>query len=210
MQFNKYIDHTLLKPQATEKDINQICNEAKEFEFYAVCVNPCYVSLAKKHLTGSCVKVACVVGFPLGANTTEIKKLEAKTAINNGADEIDMVINVGKLKEKKFDYILNEINEIASLGKVVKVIIETSLLTNEEIIKMCEIINESNALFIKTSTGFGEAGAKKEHIKLMKEHLSANKKIKASGGIKDKQTFIQMIECGADRIGTSSGVKLIK
>ena len=209
MKYSQYIDHTLLKPQATMEDIKQICNEAKEHEFYSVCVNPCFVEFAKQELQNSDVKVACVVGFPLGASLTKIKTMEAQMAIQDGADEIDMVINVGKLKEKNYDYILNEINQIASLGKVVKVIIETCLLTDEEIIKMCEIINKSNALFIKTSTGFSNYGATTEHIKLIKKHLAFNKKIKASGGIRDKQTFVDMIECGADRIGTSSGVKLI-
>lgn len=209
MKINKFIDHTILKPDATENDIKKICKEAMEYNFYSVCVNPCFVKLAKEKLKNSDVKVACVIGFPLGANTTEVKKFEAQTAVLDGADELDMVINVGKLKEKNYQYILDDINAVCSVGAVVKVIIETSLLTEEEIIKMCEIVNKSNALFIKTSTGFTSEGAKLEHIKLMKKHMLQTKKIKASGGIRDNETLIKMIEAGATRIGTSSGVKIL-
>lgn len=209
MELSKYIDHTLLKSDATKEDIIKLCREAKEFNFYSVCVNPCFVGLAKNELKNSNVKVACVIGFPLGTNVTSVKEFEATKAVASGADELDMVINISKLKEKDYDYVLNDINAVCNAGVVVKVIIETSILTNDEIIKMCEIVNKSNALFIKTSTGFVGEGAKLEHIKLMKENLNSNKKIKASGGIRDKETFISMIEAGANRIGTSSGVKII-
>ena len=209
MNYSKYIEHTLLKSDATKEKIIKLCNEAKEYNFYSVCVNPSFVKLAKECLNGTDVKVACVVGFPLGANLTEIKQAEAKKAVLDGAMELDMVINIGKLKEKDYAYVLNDINAVCEAGVDVKVIIETSLLTNEEIIKMCEIVNSSNALFIKTSTGFVGEGAKLEHIKLMKEHIAQDKKIKASGGIRDRQTFLKMLECGADRIGTSSGVGIL-
>lgn len=209
MELNKYIDHTNLKSDTTKEKIIKLCKEAKQYGFYSVCVNPCFVSLAKKQLNGSEVKIACVIGFPLGANTTEIKKYEAQRAVLDGANELDMVINVGKLKDKDYVYVLNDINAVCEAGVDVKVIIETSMLTNEEIIKMCEIVNLSNAKFIKTSTGFIGDGAKAEHIELMKKHINQNKKIKASGGIRDKQTFLKMINCGADRIGTSSGVSIL-
>ena len=209
MEYSKYIDHTLLKSDATSEQIVKLCNEAKEYGFYSVCVNPAFVKFAKEQLIDSNVKVACVIGFPLGANLTEVKRFEAQKAVDDGADELDMVINIGKLKEKDYNYVLNDINAVCGFGADVKVIIETSMLCDEEIIKMCEIVNKSNALFIKTSTGFVGEGAKEEHIKLMKEHMSQGKKIKASGGIRDKQKFLRMIECGADRIGTSSGVKIL-
>lgn len=209
MNYAKYIDHTLLKSDATSEQIIKLCNEAKKYGFYSVCVNPVFVKLAKECLTASDIKVAAVIGFPLGANLTEIKKFEAQMAIRDGADELDMVINIGKLKEKDYDYVLNDINAVCGFGADVKVIIETSLLSDEEIIKMCEIVNKSNALFIKTSTGFVGEGAKEEHIKIMKQYMADGKKIKASGGIKDKQKFLKMIGLGADRIGTSSGVKIL-
>ncbi len=209
MNFNKYIDHTILKSNASHEDIIKLCNEAKEYGFYSVCVNPCFVKLCKNMLEGSGVKVACVIGFPLGANLTEVKKYEAQMAVNDGADELDMVINIAKLKEKDYEFVLNDINAVCEVGAVVKVIIETSVLTEDEIVKMCEIVNKSNALFIKTSTGFVGDGARLEHIKLMKKHMLSTKKIKASGGIRDKETFIKMIEAGAERIGTSSGIKIV-
>ncbi|MDG2774769.1 deoxyribose-phosphate aldolase, partial [Vibrio parahaemolyticus] len=158
MELNKYIDHTLLKPEATELDIIKLCKEAKEYSFMAVCVNPCYVKLCKKELADSDVKVATVVGFPLGANTKETKLFETKEALNNGADEIDMVINIGKLKDKDYDYVYNEIKEIVELTNqkngIVKVIIETCLLNDDEKIKACELAKKAKAQFVKTSTGF--------------------------------------------------------
>ena len=210
MNYSKYIDHTLLKPTATKEDIIKLCHEAKEYNFFSVCVNPYYVGLAKKELEGTDIKIACVIGFPLGMNTTEIKQAEAKRAINDGASELDMVVNMGLFKAGKYDEVIKDINAICGLGADVKVIIETSELTQEEIAKMCEIVNRSNALFIKTSTGFVGEGARLEDIKLMKKLMNSNKKIKASGGIRDAKTFLDMINAGADRIGTSSGVKIME
>ena len=210
MNYSKYIDHTLLKPAATENDIKNLCQEAKEYGFFSVCVNPFFVKLAKKELAGSGVKVACVVGFPLGMNTTHIKFLEAKRAIKDGADEIDMVVNMGLFKSGKYDKVIDDINAVCKAGGLVKVIIETSQLNSEEVAKMCEIVNKSDAKFIKTSTGFVGEGARLNDVVLMKSLMKKGKKIKASGGIRDYQTFISMIEAGADRIGTSSGVKIIE
>ena len=210
MELNKYIDHTLLKPVATTADIKRLCKEAIEHKFYSVCVNPCYVALAKKELEGTDVKIACVVGFPLGANRTDIKVLEAVKAVEDGASEIDMVINIGALKEGRYDYVLDEINQIReSAGVLVKVIIETSQLTTEEVIKMCEIVNESKAECIKTSTGFVGEGAVFETVKLMCEHMNPDKFVKASGGIRDKETALKMIEVGTKRLGTSAGIKIV-
>ena len=211
MEINKYIDHTLLKPSCTSNDIIRICEEAKQYKFFSVCVNPHFVKLAKQNLEGTDVKVACVVGFPLGANTTNIKVLEAVEAVKNGASEIDMVINNSKLKEKDYDYILNEINEIREkAGVLTKVIIETSLLNFDEVEKMCEIVNLSKAECIKTSTGFVGEGAQLETVKLMASKMKDGKFVKASGGIRDKQTALAMIDAGAKRLGTSSGVKIME
>lgn len=211
MQINKFIDHTLLKPTATQKDIKQLCEEAIKYNFFSVCVNPCYVSYAKKLLNGTDVEIACVVGFPLGQNLTTIKCEEAKLAAQNGADEIDMVINIAKLKDKDYSYVLDEINQVKNASlRLVKVIIETSQLTKEEIAKMCEIVNKSNAECIKTSTGFVGDGAKQEDVELMAKLISSNKFVKASGGIRDYKTAKQMIELGAKRLGCSAGVKIMQ
>lgn len=209
MKLSKYVDHTLLKPVATKEDIVKLCAEAKQFDFYSVCVNPCYVELASNELKGTDVKVACVIGFPLGANSTEIKKLEAIEAVKNGAGELDMVINQGLFKMGEYDQVVADINAVCEAGVPVKVIVETSQLNQEEIAKLCELVNISNALFIKTSTGFVGDGAKLEDVKLMRELMLETKLVKASGGIRDKETFLKMIEAGADRIGTSSGTKLV-
>lgn len=209
MEYCKYIDHTLLKPTATANDIVKLCDEAKKYGFFSVCVNPFYVELAKNELKGTDVKVACVIGFPLGMSCTEIKVNEAKLAIMHGANELDMVVNMGLFKAGKYDEVIADINALCGLGADVKVIIETSELNQEEVAKMCEIVNKSNALFIKTSTGFVGEGARLDDIKLMKKLMNQNKKIKASGGIRDLKTFMEMIDAGADRIGTSSGVKII-
>ena len=209
-EISKYIDHTNLKPTATELDIKKLCAEAKQYNFYSVCVNPCWVKLAKNELKNSSVKIACVIGFPLGTNSSQIKKQEAFEAVKNGAEELDMVINQGLLKMQKYNEVLSDINAVCEAGVPVKVIIETSNLTLDEIVKMCEIVNKSNAQFIKTSTGFIGDGAKEEHIKLMRQKMLPNKYVKASGGIRDKQTFLKMVSAGADRIGTSSGVKIIE
>ena len=208
-EYCKYIDHTNLKPTATQEDIKKLCEEAKKYGFYSVCVNPFWVKYAKEQLNNSNVKIACVIGFPLGANSTEIKKMEAIEAVKNGAEELDMVINQGLLKMEKYNEVLADINAVCEAGVLVKVIIETSNLSEEEIAKMCEIVNKSNAEFIKTSTGFIGDGAKEEHIKLMRKLMLPNKQVKASGGIRDYQSFIKMINSGADRIGTSSGVKIL-
>ncbi|MDD4809425.1 MAG: deoxyribose-phosphate aldolase [Bacilli bacterium] len=209
---NSYIDHTNLKIDATLKDIETLCNEAIENNFMAVCVFPYYVSLAKELLDGTNILVDTVIGFPLGMNTTASKVYEAIDALENGADEIDMVINLGALKNKDYDYLKEEIEEVRDSidGKTLKVIIETCYLNDEEIIKMTEICNETYVNFIKTSTGFGTSGAKIEDIELINQHKNETLEIKASGGIKDYDTALQMIEAGATRIGTSSGVEIMR
>ena len=209
MKKSKYIDHTLLKPIATKDDIKKLCDEAIEYDFYSVCVNPYYVEYASQLLQGTDVKVACVIGFPLGANTTQIKKLEAQEAVKNGAGELDMVINQGLFKMGEYQAVLDDINAVCEAGVPVKVIIETSQLNQEEIAKLCEIVNQSNALYIKTSTGFVGEGARLDDVKLMASKMAEGKLVKASGGIRDEQTFAQMVEAGATRIGTSSGTKLV-
>ncbi len=211
---NKYIEHTLLKQDAKKTDLIKLFDEAKENNFLGVCINPCYVKLAKENLNNTDVKIVTVIGFPLGANTTEVKVFETKEAIEDGADEIDMVINVTKLKDREKDFIVNEIKEIkkACQNHNLKVIIETDLLTKEDIIEACRYSIEGGADFVKTSTGFvkGGVGAKVEDVKLMFDTVKdAGLKVKASGGIRDKETAISMIKAGASRLGTSSGVKII-
>lgn len=204
MNINEMIDYTLLKPIATIEDIEKLTNTAIENNFYSVCVNPYYVELAKHYTKNTNVKVCCVVGFPLGANTMQTKIEEAKQAVNDGADEIDMVMNIGAFKSKNYDYVLKEIDAICDGAKVpVKVIVETCLLSNDELKIACDIVNKSKALFIKTSTGFSTSGAKLEDIKFMKKYISKDKKIKASGGIADIESAEEMINAGASRIGTS-------
>src|SRR5690554_90741 len=207
------IDHTILKPDAKKDEIQALCQEAKEFCFYAVCVNPYYVSLCKDLLEGSKVKIATVIGFPLGANTSDIKALETKKAIDDGADEIDMVINIGALKDGDYGVVRDDIKAVVEAAKDrarVKVIIETSLLTDDEKIKACELSLEAGADFVKTSTGFSTGGATVEDVKLMKSVVKDKMEIKASGGVRDFETARKMIEAGARRIGTSSGVKIVK
>lgn len=210
-----YIDHTLLKPIATLNDVKMLCNEAKKFGFKAVCVNPCYVSFAYSELIGSGIKVCTVVGFPLGASETDVKIAEAIKAIKSGADEIDMVINIGFLKSGLYDKVKADIEEVLKAVKkeradaILKVIIETCFLSQEEKKNILEIIEEVGADFAKTSTGFGTHGATLDDVKLMKSVLK-NTKIKASGGIKTLKDVLAMIEAGADRIGTSSGVKIME
>ena len=210
----KYIEHTLLKQDATEQDLINLFEEAKKYNFLGVCINPCYVKLAKECLKNSDVKIVTVVGFPLGANKTDVKVYETKCAIEDGADEIDMVINVTRLKDKKYDFIVNEIKKIkeAAGSHILKVILETDLLTKEEIKKACELCIEAKADIVKTSTGFVKngAGAKEEDVKLMYDTVSPyGLKVKASGGIRDKETAEKLIKAGATRLGTSSGVKII-
>lgn len=211
---NQYIDHTLLKADATSKDIEKLCHEAMEYEFYSVCVNNCYVSLAAELLKHSNVKVASVVGFPLGAMSTISKVHETTVAIIDGADEIDMVLNVGWLKEGKLDLVRNDIASVVEVAHkmngLVKVIIETCLLTEEEIKTACALSLDANADFVKTSTGFSTGGAKAKDVLLMKEVVKDNAKIKASGGIRDYETAMAMIEAGADRIGASASIKIVE
>lgn len=209
MKKSKYIDHTLLKPTATKADIKKLCEEAIEHDFYSVCVNPCFVSYAAELVAGTDVQVACVVGFPLGANTTQLKKIEAFEAVENGATEIDMVINQGLVKQGEYIKVLEEINAVCECGALVKVIVETSQLNRDELEKLCEVVNLSNATYIKTSTGFVGDGANVEDVKFMASLMNSTKKVKASGGIRDSETFEKMIEAGAERIGTSSGTKLV-
>ncbi len=211
MELNSYIDHTNLKNTATLKDIEKLCEEAKKYHFATVCVHPYYVRLASNLLKDTTVQVCTVVGFPLGMNTVACKEFEAIDAINNGADEIDMVINIGAVKNKDFDYVKKEIEDIRDSidGKVLKVIIETCYLTKEEIIKMTEICNETFVNFIKTSTGFGTSGAKLEDIELINKYKNELLEIKASGGIKTVEDVETMVNAGATRIGTSSGVQIM-
>lgn len=212
MELNKYIDHTNLKNTATLKDIEKLCNEAIKYKFASVCVYPYYVPLASNLLKDTNVEVCTVIGFPSGMSTKETKVYEAIDAVEKGATEIDMVINIAALKNKDYDYVKEEIEEIRDAidGKVLKVIIETCLLSKEEIIKMTEICNGTFVNFIKTSTGFSEYGARVEDIKLMNEHKNEILEIKASGGIRDIKKAEDMINAGATRLGTSSGVKLMK
>jgi deoxyribose-phosphate aldolase len=211
MSLENYIDHTLLKPSATTENIIQLCDEAKKYNFFAVCVNGSFVKLAKRELINSNVKIAAVVGFPLGATAPSIKVLETKTYINDGADEIDMVINIGMLKSKDFKYVENEIIAVKNeLGdRVLKVIIETCYLTDEEKRVVCKIAMKAGADFVKTSTGFGINGATIADVKLIKEVLKGQLSIKASGGISDKETALNYISLGVTRIGTSSGIKIV-
>ena len=212
MGLNKYIDHTILKATASSADVQKLCAEAIEHEFYSVCVNGCYVADAKHLLQGTDVKVAAVVGFPLGAMTTAAKVFEAKEAVENGANEIDMVINIAKLKDGEFEFVENEIRQIKeAIGdNVLKVIIETCYLTDEEKVKACELSLVAKADFVKTSTGFGTDGATYEDVKLMKSVVGDNAKVKASGGVRDKETAQKYVDLGAERLGTSSGIEIVK
>ena len=212
MELNSYIDHTNLNNCATLKDIEKLCNEAREYHFASVCVHPFYVSLASKLLKDSPVAVCTVIGFPQGMNTKEVKVFEAINAVENGAVEIDMVINIVALKNKDYDYVKEEIEEIRDSidGKVLKVIIETCLLDEEEIIKMTEICNETFVNFIKTSTGFSKYGARVEDVELINKHKNDVLEIKASGGIRTLEDAEAMINAGATRIGASKGVEIMQ
>lgn len=212
IKINRYIDHTLLKATATEGDILALCKEARECEFFSVCVNSGYVSLAKKNLSGSNVKVCTVIGFPLGAMSTNAKLLETREALKDGAQEFDMVINIGELKSRNYKKIEEEITALKTVvgDLVLKVIIETCYLTKEEIVLACELAVKAGADFVKTSTGFGTGGATLEDVLLMKKAVEGKAKIKASGGIKNLETALSYIEAGVDRIGTSSGVSILK
>lgn len=214
MDINKILavcDHTLLNQCATWSEIKEICDDAKKYKTASVCIPPCYVKKAKEYV-GDDVVICTVIGFPNGNMTTAAKVFEAKEAINNGADEVDMVINIGMLKAKEYDYILSEIKEIkAACGnRILKVIIETCLLTDDEKIKMCEIVTESGADYIKTSTGFSAAGATFGDIKLFSEYIGDSVKIKAAGGIASLEDAEKFMELGASRLGTSKVVKIVK
>lgn len=211
MELNKYIEHTLLKQDATKSELIKLLDEAKEYKFLGVCVNPVNVKFASEYLKDSGVKIVTVIGFPLGQTTTEAKVLETIDAVKNGADEIDMVINSGKLKDGEYEYIVNDISAIkgACQGKALKVILETDLLSSEEIKIASDLCVKGGADFVKTSTGFVKngVGAKVEDVKLMYETVKdAGLGVKASGGVRDKEAALAMIEAGATRIGTSSGV----
>ena len=212
IEINKYIDHTNLKAATTEAEIEDLCEEAIEYNFFSVCVNSGFVKLAKNKLKDSEVKVCSVVGFPLGAMSSEAKVFEAKQAIKDGAEEIDMVINIGELKSRNFKKVEEEIGAIKNAigNNVLKVIIETCYLNKEEITEACELAVKANADFVKTSTGFGNDGARLEDIELMKSAVNGKAKIKASGGIKNLDKALTYIEAGVKRIGTSSGVSIVK
>jgi len=208
-----YIDHTLLKPEASADQIKKLCEEAKEYKFYSVCINSSWVPLAAKLLRGTGVKVCAVVGFPLGAMDSRIKNYEARSAIENGASEIDMVLNIGALKAKDYKTVEEDIRWVLRGCRgttVLKVIIETALLSEEDKIAACEIVKKSGAHFVKTSTGFSKAGATVEDVALMKRIVGPKVQVKAAGGVSSVEDALKMIRAGASRLGTSSGVKLVK
>lgn len=211
MKLSKYIDHTLLRADASVNDIVKLCNEAKQYDFKSVCVNTCNIEICKKELEGSDVLTCCVVGFPLGAMSTESKVFETKDAIAKGADEVDMVINIGRLKDKDYNYVTNEIKLIKQEcgNHTLKVIIETCLLADDEIVEACHCVLNGGADFVKTSTGFSTSGATFEGVALMKKTVGDKCFIKAAGGVRTHEDMLKMIELGANRIGTSSGTKLI-
>ena len=220
LELAKMIDHTILKANATQSDIEKLCEEAKEYNFASVCVNPYWVPLASNLLKNSTVKVCTVIGFPLGATSSESKAYETEIAILQGADEVDMVINVGAMKNNQTDIvekdILAVVNSARQTGKdqnkniTVKIILETCYLTKDEIKNACLCAKNAGADFVKTSTGFGTGGATVEDVKLMKETLGSSMEVKASGGIRDYETAIKMIEAGATRLGTSSGIAIVE
>lgn len=211
MKLNKYIDHTILKPETTQEQVEKILSEAKEYDFASVCVNPTWVSLAAESLKDSDVKVCTVIGFPLGANTSAVKAFETKDAIANGADEIDMVINVGALKAGNDALVLDDIKAVvdASGNKLVKVIIETCLLTDDEKVRACQLSKEAGADYVKTSTGFSTGGATVADVALMRKTVGPDMGVKASGGARSYEDAIAFIEAGASRIGASSGVAIM-
>ncbi|EGO9238031.1 deoxyribose-phosphate aldolase [Enterococcus faecalis] len=212
MELNRMIDHTILKPEATEAAVQKIIDEAKEYNFFSVCINPCWVAFASEKLADTDVAVCTVIGFPLGANTPEVKAYEAADAIKNGANEVDMVINIGALKSQQYDYVRQDIQGVVDAAKgkaLVKVIIETALLTDEEKVKACELAKEAGADFVKTSTGFSTGGAKVADIRLMRETVGPDMGVKASGGVHNAEEALAMIEAGATRIGASTGVAIV-
>jgi deoxyribose-phosphate aldolase len=213
MNLAKYIDHTVLKPETTKEEVIKVCEEAKEYGFFSVCVNPYYVPLVKKELTGSDVKVCSVIGFPLGASVTSVKAAETKQSIADGANEIDMVLNIAAMKNGEYEYVLNDIKGVVAAleGKaILKVILENCLLTEEEIVKACELSVEAGAHFVKTSTGFNKGGATASDIALMRKTVGPNIGVKASGAVRDRETALAMVEAGATRIGASASVSIVK
>ena len=208
----RYIDHTLLKPEASLKDIEQLCAEARDHNFYAVCVNGSWVTQARHFLDGCDVKVATVVGFPLGATDSDTKRFETEAAIDNGAQEFDVVMNIGRLKDGADEYVVRELRDVVEAAdeRPVKVIIETCLLTSAEKIRACRIVLDAGAQFVKTSTGFSTGGATIADVKLLREIVGEKFGVKAAGGIRDAQTALAMIEAGATRLGTSSGVAIVR
>ena len=208
----KLIDHTLLKPAATQADIQRLCDEAKQYRFCSVCINPYWVSFAKEQLKRTNVKVCTVIGFPLGANTAAVKAAETKDAVSNGADEIDMVLNIGALKSGDTKAVCADIQAVRKACKkqILKVIIETSQLTEEEKITACKLAAEAGADFVKTSTGFTGAGATAADVALMRRSIPDSMQVKAAGGIRTRQDFEAMVAAGATRIGASSGIKIIE
>ncbi|RSJ94590.1 deoxyribose-phosphate aldolase [Streptococcus cristatus] len=212
MKLNKYIDHTLLKPDASQEQIETLIEEAKKYDFASVCVNPTWVSLAAQALKATDVKVCTVIGFPLGANTPELKAFETSDAIQNGANEIDMVINIGALKSRNFDLVERDIRAVveAAKGTLVKVIIETCLLTDDEKVKACQIAQKAGADFVKTSTGFSTGGATFADVALMRKTVGPDMGVKASGGARSYEDALAFIKAGATRIGASSGVAIME
>lgn len=209
---SRYIDHTLLKADATENEVIKLCNEAKEYDFFSVCINPGFVELAAKELSESNVAVCTVIGFPLGASTPETKAFETRDAIQKGAAEVDMVINISKLKDKKDDEVLKDIKAVvdaADKKALVKVIIETCLLTDEEKERACKLAKDAGADFVKTSTGFSTGGATKEDIALMRKTVGTEMGVKASGGVRTYEDAVTMIESGATRIGASASIAIV-
>ena len=211
-QFAAFIDHTLLKPDASLAQIESLCDEAREHKFFSVCVNGSWVAAARHFLDGSDVKVASVVGFPLGAMSGDVKRFETEVAIDDGAHEIDVVLNIARLKAGEDKYVFRELCDVVEAAdeRTVKVILETCLLTDEEKIRACKLVVESGAQFVKTSTGFSTAGATIADVKLMRETVGAKFGVKASGGIRDAQTALAMIAAGATRIGTSNGIAIVQ
>lgn len=212
MNYNKMIDHTVLKADTPLETVKRICDEAMEYGFASVCINPCHVAYCADYLKDSDINVCTVIGFPLGANTSAVKAFETKDAIANGADEIDMVMNIGALKDKNYDLVRDDVKAVveAANGTLVKVILETCLLTEDEIKKACELCVEAKADYVKTSTGFSTRGATIEDVRIMKEAVHGKAKVKAAGGVRTPEDMVKIVAAGADRIGTSAGCSLVK
>ena len=212
MNYNKMIDHTVLKADTPLETVKRICDEAMEYGFASVCINPCHVAYCADYLKDSDVNVCTVIGFPLGANTSAVKAFETKDAIANGADEIDMVMNIGALKDKNYDLVRDDVKAVveAANGTLVKVILETCLLTEDEIKKACELCVEAKADYVKTSTGFSTRGATIEDVRIMKEAVHGKAKVKAAGGVRTPEDMVKIVAAGADRVGTSAGCSLVK